>query len=79
MHNKTLIFMHDFISMSCSNAIAKLHSTTQQLIDILIIVGVFYAAHLLREITFSTNEFYLIISTLVIYVLLANLQRLYSA
>ena len=70
--------MHDFISMSRSNAIAKLHSTTQQLIDILIIVGVFYAAHLLREITFSTNEFYLIISTLVIYVLLANLQRLYS-
>ena len=64
--------------MSCSNAIANLHSNIQKIIDILIIVGVFYAAHLLHEVTFSTNEFYLIISTLVSYSLLANFKSLYD-
>ena len=64
--------------MSRSNAIANLHSNIQKLIDILIIVSVFYTVHLLREITFSTNEFYLIIITLVSYSLIASLQGLYS-
>ena len=64
--------------MSRSNAIANLHSNIQKLIDILIIISVFYVAHLLREITFSTNEFYLIILTLVSYSLLARLQGLYG-
>ncbi len=64
--------------MSCSNAIANLHSNIQKIIDILIIVGMFYAAHLLHEVTFSTNEFYLTIFTLVSYSLLANFKSLYD-
>ena len=63
--------------MSISTYIATLHSTTLKLIDILIIFSVFYVATFLRQETYNIDEFYLIITSGVIYFLLAKIIGLY--